>query len=845
MLSFVSALPPGPAREWFRLCFTGPNVAEAGNPALQDAKLWRQPMRVRLSIPTFLLFLALAPSTDLALAAPAPAILFFAPHHPQTTLYVNAATGNDGFNCLTPATACKTLGGAVTKAAAGDTINMAAGVYPSNETQIDKPLTVVGAGQANTFLDGGSTSRVLYVTAAATLSDLTIRNGRISDTSGNLFTMSGGGILSNTSLTLRNTTLSNNSVTGSGGAIFHLGVLTVEDSRIIGNSADGNGGAIYSYLNGSLAVSRTLIEDNQADNSGGAIDVSRPTTLTDVTLRGNSAGTFGGALNVFQSVQMDRVTLEDNSADTGAAIFAQLGSVSLANSTVSGNTAGNNYGGIAAFGAVTVEVRNSTIAYNGRTSSAGVGFNGLISSGATVTIVSSIFAHNGDRNCSGTNANWTSQGYNLSSDATCAFIQASDLQPIDPLLAPLADNGGHTPTHALWPGSPAIDSGSNGLCPATDQRLVSRPFDGDGNGAAVCDRGAFEARGQIVISDKTVSEGNSGTTNAVFNVTLTPPASGPLSLNYTTVAGTAAAGSDFTATSGVLNWSAGQSAKTITVPVIGDTLDESDETFTVQLSGAAGADIVDGTGAGLILDDDGVSSLVVSDQTVLEGNSGTSDAVFTVTLSPASAQQVTVNYAAANGSATVGADFDAASGSLVFAPGHTTKTVTVRVRGDTIDEGVEETYTLALSNAQGANIADGSGAGVITDDDSAILSLAGQPAVAEGNSGLRPASFTVSLSLATSFAVTVDYHTGAVVGTGHATPDVDYVSTNGTLTFQPGQTLKNISVDIVGDVVVETDEDFFLEISNGTIAIAGSHETGVILNDDLASRFQYLPLILR
>ena len=798
-------------------------------------------MQKRLSILPLVVILSLMLGTGLALAAPELA----APGQPETMLYVNAATGNDGFNCLSPASPCKTLAGAVDKAVDNDTINMAAGTYPTNDTQIDKPLTVVGAGQGSTFLDAGSTSRVLYITGATTISDLTIRNGRINVTSGGLFDMSGGGIFSSSSLTLRNTTLSNNSVTGSGGGIFHLGNLTVEDSQIVDNSADGNGGAIYSYSSGTLTVSRTLIEGNQSDNAGGAIDVARPTTLTDVTLRGNSAGTFGGALNVFQTLQMDRVTVEGNTADTGAAIFAQFGAISMTNSTVSGNTAGNNYGGIAAFGAVNVEVRNSTIAYNDRANSAGVGFNGLVSSGATVTVVSSIIANNSEKNCTGTNANWTSQGYNLSSDTTCAFVQASDLQPIDPLFAPLANYGGATPTHALLPGSPAIDTGSNGQCPATDQRLVNRPFDGDGNGVAVCDRGAFEARGQIVISDRTVTEGNAGTTNAVFNVTLSPPATGPVSLNYATVAGTATAGSDFNATSGVLNWSAGQSSKTITVQVIGDTLDESDETFTVQLSGASGADIIDGSGAGLILDDDGVSSLVVDDQTVLEGNSGTRDAVFTVTLSPASPQQVTVNYATANGTATAGVDFDAASGSLVFAPGQTVKTVAVHVRGDTIDEGVEETFTLALSNPQNANIADGSGAGVITDDDSAILSLAGQPSVLEGNSGLRPANFTVSLSLATSFAVTVDYHTGAVVGSGHATPDVDFVSANGTLTFQPGQTLKTVAVNVIGDVVVETDEDFFLEISNGTVATAGSHATGVILNDDLGSRFIYVPLVLR
>lgn len=774
-----------------------------------------------------------------------PAAAFPVPGQPQATLYVNAATGNDGFNCLTPATACKTLAGAVAKASANDTISMAAGVYPTNETQIDKPLTVIGAGQGSTFLDGGSTTRVLYVTAATTIEDLTIRNGRISLISGNLFDTSGGGILSNTSLVLEDVTLSNNSVTGSGGAIFHLGNLTVEDSRIVGNSADGSSGAIYSYGSGSLTVSDTVIENNQADTSGGAMEVNRPTALTDVTLRGNSAGSFGGALNVFQSVQLDRVTLENNSANSGGAIFAQIGSIDMTNSTVSGNTAGNNYGGIAIAGAVTVNVRNSTISDNHRTSTAGAGFNGLMNSGGTVAVVSSIIANNDDRNCGGVETNWTSQGYNLSSDATCGFSQPSDLQLADPLLAPLADHGGDTPTHALLPGSPAIDSGSNGHCPAVDQREVARPYDGDGNGTAVCDRGAFEARRQIVISDRTVTEGNSGVTNAVFDVTLTPPAAGALSVSYAAVAGTATAGSDFTAVSGALNWSAGQSAKTVTVPVIGDTLDEADETFTVQLSGGSGVDIVDGAGAGLILDDDGVSSLTVGDQTVLEGNSGTTNALFTVTLSPASPQQVTVNYATANGTASAGADFNAASGSLVFAPGQTSKTVTVGVRGDTIDEGAGEMFTLALSNAQGANIVDGSGAGNITDDDAAILNLAGQPAVAEGDSGLQPASFSVSLSLPTSFVVTVDYHTGAVVGAGHATPGVDFVSANSTLTFQPGQTLKNVSVDIIGDTVVETDEDFFLEISNGTVVIAGSHESGVILDDDQGARSVYLPLVLR
>lgn len=207
------------------------------------------------------------------------------PDRTQATLYVNAAAGNDAFNCLSPANPCKTLAGAVSKSSNGDTIIMAAGVYPTQDVQLDRSLNVIGAGEGATFLDANLAGRVLRINGASTISDLTIRNGRISTISPSIFDTGGGGIFSSAPLTLRNVTLSNNSVTGSGGAIFHLGDLTIESSQIISNTADGNGGAIYSYLNGTLRITGTLIADNQADQSGGAIDVSRPTYLTDVTCR--------------------------------------------------------------------------------------------------------------------------------------------------------------------------------------------------------------------------------------------------------------------------------------------------------------------------------------------------------------------------------------------------------------------------------------------------------------------------------------------------------------------------------------------------------------------------------
>jgi len=113
---------------------------------------------------------------------------------------------------------------------------------------------------------------------------------------------------------------------------------------------------------------------------------------------------------------------------------------------------------------------------------------------------------------------------------------------------------------------------------------------------------------------------------------------------------------------------------------------------------------------------DVLPTLTINDVTILEGNAGTADAVFTVTLSAASSQQVTVNYATADGSATAGSDYVAISGTLVFSPGATTRNVTVVIIGDTLDEP-NETFQVALTSPTNALIADGQGIGTITDDD--------------------------------------------------------------------------------------------------------------------------------
>ena len=189
-----------------------------------------------------------------------------------------------------------------------------------------------------------------------------------------------------------------------------------------------------------------------------------------------------------------------------------------------------------------------------------------------------------------------------------------------------------------------------------------------------------------------------------------------MTVNYSTANGTATAGSDYIATSGTLTFNPGDTTKTITVLVNGDTLNEANETFFVNLSNPVNATIADAQGLGTILNDDALPSISINDVSLAEGNSGTTNAVFTVTLSPASGQTVTVNYSTANGTATAGSDYIATSGTLTFNPGDTTKTITILVNGDTVVEP-NETFSVNLTTVTNATITRGQGVGTIVNDD--------------------------------------------------------------------------------------------------------------------------------
>jgi hypothetical protein len=219
----------------------------------------------------------------------------------------------------------------------------------------------------------------------------------------------------------------------------------------------------------------------------------------------------------------------------------------------------------------------------------------------------------------------------------------------------------------------------------------------------------------ISIGDASVTEGNAGSVNALFPVTLDVASPTPVTVAFATANGTATAGADYTATSGTLTFAPGQTSRTVTVSVTGDLLDEVDETYFVNLSAPSGGTIGDGQGLGTIIDDDG-PTISIGDVAQAEGNSGISFAILPVTLSAASPGQVTVAFASADGTATAGTDYIATSGTLTFAPGTTTQGVTVSVNGDVTPEA-DETYFVNLSAPTGGTIADGQGLGTIINDD--------------------------------------------------------------------------------------------------------------------------------
>jgi len=354
----------------------------------------------------------------------------------------------------------------------------------------------------NTAAQGGG----IYNTGMVNLSNTAvISNAGVAGTgSGGIFNTDVG------SITLTHSIVSGNTANNACAGIFSSGTMVLASTVISGNSGTGivNGcGGIENH--GNLTVSHSTIRDNVGTNEGGGIrnGPSGNLTLVNSTISGNAAYKGGGIDNLGTVTLSDSI-VTDNSASQGAGggIHNMDGAVELTNCTISGNRSGLHSGGGGIYTSGTMTLTNCTVSDNEAYSDGG----GIDTDHGTLSLKSSIVATNRiegsgqSSDCAGT---IISLGYNLDSDGTCNLTDPTDLPKVDPLLGPLQDNGGPTWTRALLPGSPAIDRAGSS-CPPTDQRGALRPQDGDGDGTALCDIGAYEV-GPLILNVRAFIDGRS------------------------------------------------------------------------------------------------------------------------------------------------------------------------------------------------------------------------------------------------------------------------------------------------------------------------------------------------
>ncbi len=347
-----------------------------------------------------------------------------------TTWYV-ATWGNDNNDCRSWKTACRTIEEAKYRANDGDTIRIGPGTF--RETLIIfSSLTFIGSGPNRTIVDGKGEAPVflIYSDVPVRISHMTIRNGLATDLD-------------------------------RGGGITNWGTLTVDHVIITGNR--GAGGRVV-----------------------GGLSSSGPVTVTNSAIVNNSApGGYGGVM-VVDNLYMENVTVSGNKGldnGIGGGIYIHSSSkATLVNVTVSGNQSFFSAGGIVNAGDLTlvnVTLANHTVVSTSPT-------DADIYNMGRITFQNTIIAGG----CTG-DGTYISRGHNVERRNTCKLTQSTDKTNTDPKLQPLADNGGLGKTHALRPGSPAIDAGDNAACPATDQRGMPR-WDGDSDGQRTCDIGAYE-----------------------------------------------------------------------------------------------------------------------------------------------------------------------------------------------------------------------------------------------------------------------------------------------------------------------------------------------------------------
>ena len=315
----------------------------------------------------------------------------------------------------------------------------------------------------------------------------------------------------------------------------------------------------------------------------------------------------------------------------------------------------------------------------------------------------------------------------------------------------------------------------------------------------------------LSVDDLSVAEGSTGSRNALVTVRLSAASSNPVTVDYATGDGTAVAPGDYAAKSGTLTFAAGQTSQRISVAINGDTLDESSETALVTLASPSGAALGDPQGTITILDDDLGGELQFSAATRLIVGEAGPQATITVTRKDGAASGVTVRYETTNGTAD-GSDYTGVSGILTFGARVASRTFTVPITNDSVDEG-DETVNLVLSDPGGGAVL-GAGAGTfftIVDNDTAGV-LQFKLANASVSEGAGRALVTVTRTGGTASGVGVSFRTENLsAGAG-----ADYTATSFALTFAANEKSRTIEVPILEDDLGEGSETVRLVLSGPT-----------------------------
>ncbi|MBD2703985.1 T9SS type A sorting domain-containing protein [Spirosoma sp. BT702] len=480
-------------------------------------------------------------------------------------------------------------------------------------------------------------------------------------------------------------------------------------------------------------------------------------------------------------------------------------------------------------------------------------FGAAFTNNTGATINSLAISYTGEQWRSGEVGRTDQLNFEYSTDATSLttgnWAPIADLNFLTPTTTTIGSKDGNNGANRILLsttiGSQAIANGATFWI-----RWIDADATGNDDGLAVDD---FSLTPQFVIpqpnlsiNDVSLNEGNAGTTTYTFTVSLSAPAGpGGVTFDIATADGTATAPGDYTSKSlSSQTIPAGSSTYAFSVLVNGDTSPETNETFFVNVTNVTGANVTDGQGQGTIVNDDTAPNLTINDVSLNEGNAGTTDFTFTISLSaPAPPGGVTVNYTTADGTAIAPDDYTSASGTVTFPQGSSTRTFTVLVKGDTSPE-TNETFFVNLTDATNAVITDNQGQGTILNDDvapSISATIAGNSTICSGQS----ATLNVSITNGTSpYNLTITngispleitgYVSGAAI-TVTPSEDATYTIIGLTDATSTSASPANFSGEAVVDIDVVTADlspsEPIISCSEPTVSLTATGGTSYTLSD--------------